>query len=157
MIGSVLSGDGRSQAGRGTKELVAVQDGYRESTESWAELFLRDLKKRGVRAPMLAVGDGASGFWAAVRDVFPATLHQHDWVHKTANVLDALPKSVHRRAKAAIKEITEAENEAHAQRAVEAFAAEFGAKWPKVVQKMTDDREALLGFYDYPAQSTGGT
>jgi putative transposase len=135
----------------GAKELVAIQDGYRESTESWAEL-LRDLKKRGMCAPMLAVGDGALGFWAAVRDVFPATLHQRDWVHKTANILDSLPKSVHRRAKAAIKEITEAENKAQAQRAVEAFAAEFGAKWPKAANKITDDREALLRFYDYPAE-----
>jgi len=135
----------------GAKELVAIQDGYRESTESWAEL-LRDLKKRGMRAPVLAVGDGALGFWAAVRDVFPATLHQRDWVHKTANVLDSLPKSVHRRAKAAIKEISEAENKAHAQRAVEAFAAEFGAKWPKAARKITDDREALLRFYEFPAE-----
>jgi putative transposase len=99
----------------GKKELVAIQDGYRESTESWACL-LRDLKRRGMRAPVLAVGDGALGFWAAVRDVFPATLHQRDWVHKTANVLDSLPKSVHRRAKAAIKEITCAERTRHAHR-----------------------------------------
>jgi transposase-like protein len=74
------------------KELIALQDGYRESEESWAEL-LRDLKKRGMQAPALAIGDGALGFWAAVRDVFPQTRHQRDWVHKTANVLDALPKS----------------------------------------------------------------
>jgi len=135
----------------GAKELLAIQDGYRESTESWACL-LRDLKRRGMRAPMLAVGDGALGFWAAVRDVCPATLHQRDWVHKTANVLDSLPKSVHRRAKAAIKEITCAENKAHAQRAVEAFAAEFSTKWPKAAKKITEDREALLRFYDYPAE-----
>jgi putative transposase len=93
----------------GTKELVAIHDGYRESTESWAFL-LRDLKKRGMRAPVLAVGDGALGFWAAARDVFPETTHQRDWVHKTKNVLDSLPKSVHRRAKSAIHEITQAEN-----------------------------------------------
>src|SRR5215203_4972501 len=117
----------------GAKELVAIQDGYRESTESWAEL-LRDLKKRGMRAPVLTVGDGALGFWAAVRGVFPEGRHQRDWVHKTMNVLDSLPRSVHRRAKAAIKEISEAENKAHAQRAVEAFAAEFGAKWPKAAR-----------------------
>ena len=135
----------------GKKELVAIQDGYRESTESWACL-LRDLKRRGMRAPVLAVGDGALGFWSAVRDVFPATLHQRDWVHKTANVLDALPKSVHRRAKAAIKEITCAESKAHAQRAVDEFAAEFSTKWPKAAGKITDDREALLRFYDYPAE-----
>lgn len=135
----------------GKKELVALVDGYRESTESWAEL-LRDLKNRGMRAPELAVGDGALGFWAAVRDVFPATRHQRDWVHKTRNVLDSLPKSVHGRAKAAIKEITEAENKKEAVKAIEAFAAEFGAKWPKAVSKIVDDKEALLSFYNYPAE-----
>jgi putative transposase len=93
----------------GRKELVALADGYRESTESWAEL-LRDLKKRGMKAPELAVGDGALGFWGAIRDVFPTTRHQRDWVHKTSNVLDSLPKSVHGRAKVAIKEISEAED-----------------------------------------------
>ena len=92
----------------GTKELVALAEGYRESEESWAEL-LRDLKGRGMRAPVLAVGDGALGFWAAVRDVFPHTRHQREWVHKTSNVLDSLPKSVHKRAKKAIHEITCAE------------------------------------------------
>lgn len=135
----------------GTKELVAVPDGYRESTESWAEL-LRDCKRRGVKAPVLAVGDGALGFWAAVRDVFPATAHQRDWVHKTKNVLDALPKSVHPQAKRLIAEITHAENQAGAELAVDAFAAELGSKWPKAVEKITKDREALLRFYDYPAE-----
>jgi transposase-like protein len=134
----------------GRKELVAIQDGYRESTESWAEL-LRDLKKRGMRAPELAVGDGALGFWGAIRDVFPTTRHQRDWVHKTSNVLDSLPKSVHGRAKAAIKEITEAEDKKHAEGAIEEFASEFGAKWPKAVSKIVEDKDALLTFYDYPA------
>ena len=135
----------------GTKELVAIVDGYRESEESWAEL-LRDLKKRGMKPPVVAVGDGALGFWAAVRDVFPATRHQRDWVHKTSNVLDALPKSVHSRAKSAIKEITCAENKAQARKAVEAFASEFGAKWPKAVSKITSEMDQLLAFYDYPAE-----
>jgi putative transposase len=135
----------------GRKELVAISDGYRESTESWACL-LRDLKKRGMRAPELAVGDGALGFWSAVRDVFPETHHQRDWVHKTANVLDSMPKSVHSRAKAAIHEITCAEDKKHAEAAIEAFADEFGKKWPKAVAKIVDDRDALLTFYDYPAQ-----
>jgi transposase-like protein len=135
----------------GKKELVAIGDGYRESTESWAEL-LRDLKHRGMRPPVLAVGDGALGFWGAVRDVFPETLHQRDWVHKTSNVLDSLPKSVHKRAKKAIHEITEAEDKAHAERAIEAFASEFGAKWPKAVAKIVDDKAALLRFYDFPAE-----
>jgi putative transposase len=134
----------------GTKELVAITDGYRESTESWAEL-LRDLKKRGMRAPELAVGDGALGFWSAIRDVFPQTRSQKDWVHKTRNILDSLPKSVHGRAKAAIKEITCAENKKYAEKAIKAFADEFSAKWPKAVAKIVDDKEALLTFYDYPA------
>jgi transposase-like protein len=135
----------------GTKELVAIADGYRESTESWAGL-LRDLKRRGMRAPELAVGDGALGFWSAIRDVFAETRCQRDWVHKTANVLDSMPKSVHPRAKAAIREITEAEDKAHAGRAIEAFASEFSAKWPRAVSKIVEDKEALLSFYDYPAQ-----
>jgi putative transposase len=135
----------------GKKELVALQEGYRESSESWAEL-LRDLKRRGMRAPVLAVGDGALGFWAAVRDVFPETLWQRDWVHKTSNVLDALPKSTHRRAKKAIHEITEAENKAKAERAIEEFAKEFGAKWPKAVSKIEEEKEVLLAFYEFPAE-----
>ena len=135
----------------GTKELVAIADGYRESTESWAGL-LRDLKRRGMRAPELAVGDGALGFWSAIRDVFAETRCQRDWVHKTANVLDSMPKSVHSRAKAAIREITEAENKKEAEKAIEAFAGEFSAKWPRAVSKIVEDKEALLSFYDYPAQ-----
>jgi putative transposase len=113
---------------------------------------LRDLKKRGMRAPVLAVGDGALGFWAAARDVFPQTRWQRDWVHKTANVLDALPKSVHRRVKKAIHEITEAENKQEALRAIEAFAKEFGAKWPKAAAKIVEEQEILLAFYDFPAE-----
>jgi transposase-like protein len=135
----------------GKKELVAISDGYRESEESWAE-FLRDLKKRGMRAPELAVGDGALGFWSAIRGVFPEARHQRDWVHKTKNVLDSMPKSVHGRAKAAIHEITQAENKKEAERAIEEFAAEFGVKWPKAVGKIEEDKEALLNFYDYPAE-----
>ena len=135
----------------GSKELVALADGYRESSESWVEL-LRDLKKRGMRAPELAVGDGALGFWGAIRDAFPQTRHGRDWGHKIANVLDSMPKSVHGRAKAAIKEITEAEDKAHAETAIKEFADEFSKKWPKAVAKIEDDKEALLAFYDYPAQ-----
>jgi putative transposase len=135
----------------GTKELVALVDGYRESTESWACL-LRDLKKRGMRAPQLAVGDGALGFWSALRDVFPEARCQRDWVHKTMNTLDAMPKSVHARAKAAIKEITQAENKRGASKAIEDFASEFGAKWPKAVSRIVEDEDALLTFYDFPAE-----
>jgi len=135
----------------GKKELIALQDGYRESKESWAEL-LRDLKKRGMRAPVLAIGDGALGFWTAVKDAFPQTRSQRDWVHKTANVLDALPKSAHKRARKAIKEITEAENKAQAEKAVKEFAEEFGTKWPKAAAKIEDEKEVLLTYYDYPAE-----
>ena len=135
----------------GSKELIALQDGYRESTESWAGL-LRACKKRGMRAPVVAVGDGALGFWAALRDVFPETRPQRDWVHKTANVLDCLPKSVQPAAKRTIFEITNAENKDAAMRAVAAFADEFGAKWPKAVAKITGDQDTLLTFYDFPAE-----
>ncbi|MGH2651050.1 MAG: IS256 family transposase [Actinomycetota bacterium] len=134
----------------GRKELVALADGYRESTESWAEL-LRDVKRRGMRAPVLAVGDGALGFWAAVRDVFPETRWQRDWVHKVANVLNALPASVQAPARRALREIWDAEDKGHAERALDRFARDY-AKWPKAVAKLTGDRDALLAFYDYPAE-----
>jgi len=135
----------------GTKELVAIRDGYRESKESWADL-LRDLKRRGMRAPALAIGDGALGFWAAVRDVWPETRHQRDWCHKTANVLDALPKSAQPTAKKMLAEIRDAEDRDHALAAATAFADEFGSKWPKAVAKITDDLDQLLAFYDFPAE-----
>jgi putative transposase len=135
----------------GTKELVAITDGYRESTESWADL-LRDLKRRGMRAPVLAVGDGALGFWGALREVFPDTRGQRCWVHKVANVLNALPKSAQPTAKRMLAEIRDAEDREHAVRAVDAFAQEFGAKWPKAVAKIVDDVELLLAFYDFPAE-----
>src|SRR5436853_2762503 len=104
----------------GRKELVALADGYRESVESWADL-LRDCARRGMRAPVLAVGDGALGFWGALREVFPETRQQRDWVHKTANVLNALPTSVQGRARRAIGEITQAENRLEAEKAVDRF------------------------------------
>jgi len=135
----------------GTKELVAIADGYRESTESWADL-LRDLKRRGMRAPVLAVGDGALGFWGALREVFPDTRAQRCWVHKVANVINALPKSAQPTARRMLAEIRDAEDRAHAVTAVNAFASEFGAKWPKAVAKIVDDVEPLLAFYDFPAE-----
>ncbi len=135
----------------GTKELIALADGHRESTESWADL-LRSCKRRGMRAPVLAVGDGALGFWAAVRDVFPETREQRCWFHKIANVLNCLPKSAHPGAKAALAEIWNAEDRAHAEVAARAFAADYGAKWPKAAAKITDDLDVLLAFYDYPAE-----
>lgn len=135
----------------GRKELVAITDGYRESTESWADL-LRDCKRRGMTAPVLAVGDGALGFWKAVREVFPATKEQRCWFHKQANVLAALPKSAHPSALAAIKDIYNADDIDKAQVAVKAFEADFGAKYPKAVAKITDDLDTLLEFYKYPAE-----
>jgi len=105
-----------------------------------------------MRAPTLAVGDGALGFWAAVRDTFPETRAQRCWVHKVANVLNALPKSAQPAARAALAEIRDAEDRDHAETAAKAFAADFGAKWPKAVAKVTDDLEPLLAFYDFPAE-----
>lgn len=135
----------------GSKELVALADGYRESTGSWADL-LRDCHRRGMRAPVLAVGDGALGFWAALREVFPETREQRDWVHKSANVLAALPKSAHPGAKAALAEIYNAEDKRHAQAAAKKFAAAYGAKFAKATAKITDDLDVLLTFYDFPAE-----
>ena len=135
----------------GTKELVAITDGYRESTESWADL-LRDLKRRGMRAPVLAVGDGALGFWGTLREVFPDARAQRCWVHKVANVINALPTSVQPTARRMLAEIRDAEDRAHAVTAINTFAAEFGAKWPKAVAKIVDDVEPLLAFYDFPAE-----
>jgi len=135
----------------GRKELVALSDGYRESTESWADL-LRGCRRRGMTAPLLAVGDGALGFWKALREVFPATREQRCWWHKQANVLAALPKSAHPAALAALKEIYNAEDIDKAQVAVKAFEFDFGAKYPKAVAKIVDDLDVLLEFYKYPAE-----
>ncbi len=135
----------------GTKELVALADGFRESSESWADL-LRSCKRRGMQAPVLAVGDGALGFWKAVRDVFPQTREQRCWWHRIGNVLAALPKSAHPGAKAALAEIYNAQDRKHAQVAAKAFAIDYGTKWPKAVAKITDELDTLLAFYDYPAE-----
>jgi putative transposase len=135
----------------GSKELVALADGYRESTGSWSDL-LRDCARRGMRAPVLAVGDGALGFWAALREVFPDTRAQRDWVHKTANVLAALPKSAHPGAKAALAEIWGAEDKRHAHTAAKRFADLYGAKFGKATAKITNDLDVLLTFYEFPAE-----
>ena len=135
----------------GKKELIAVADGYRESTESWADL-LRSCKRRGMPAPALAVGDGALGFWAAIREVFPDTREQRCWFHKQANVLAALPKSAHPNAIKAMQEIYNAEDEHHARQAITAFEKAYSAKYPKAVAKIVDDDDVLLEFYRYPAE-----
>jgi putative transposase len=135
----------------GSKELVALADGYRESGESWADL-LRDCARRGMRAPVLAVGDGALGFWKALAEVFPDTREQRCWVHKTANVLDCLPQSAQPGAKKAIQDVYNAEDKEHAQTAIKTFAKLYGTKFPKAVKKLTDDEAELLAFYDFPAE-----
>jgi len=135
----------------GRKELITLDSGYRESGESWANL-LRDAARRGMRAPVLAVGDGALGFWKALREVFPDTREQRCWVHKSANVLDSLPKSAQPAAKVALAEIWGAEDKDHAQIALATFAKQYGAKFPKAVAKLVDGEQELLAFYDYPAE-----
>jgi putative transposase len=135
----------------GIKELIAVEDGYRESTESW-QAMLRGLKQRGLAMPVVAVGDGALGFWAAVRDVWPETQEQRCWVHRLANVLDKLPKRLQGRAKQALHEIMNAETKAEAERAANVFEAEYGAKYPKAVTSLRRDFPKLLTFYAFPAE-----
>jgi putative transposase len=135
----------------GEKELLAVEDGYRESTDSWAAV-LRDLRDRGLTCPKLVTGDGALGAWAALRDVFPDAAEQRCWVHKTANASDALPKRLQPRAKTLLHEIVEAPTRADAKKALEAFRAEFDAKYPKAVAKLDKDWTALTAFYDFPAE-----
>lgn len=135
----------------GCKELLAVEDGYRESTESW-KVVLRDLKDRGMNAPVLMSGDGALGAWAALRDVFPTTREQRCWVHKTANVLDALPKRLQSRAKDLLHEMAEAPCRADADAALRTFGEEFDAKYPKAVAKLDKDWAQLTTFFDFPAE-----
>ncbi len=133
------------------KELIALAEGLRESTESWADL-LRDCRRRGMRDPELVVGDGAMGLWKALAEVFPAARHQRCWVHKARNVTNALPKSAQPGATKAMQEIYNSEDRAHAEKAIEAFAKTYGAKFPKAVAKITEDREELLAFYHFPAE-----
>jgi transposase-like protein len=135
----------------GTKELVSITDGHRESTESWADV-LRDLRRRGMTAPVLAVGDGALGFWGALSDVFPETTHQRCWVHKMANCMNALPKSAQPAARAALCEVRDAEDRKHAEGALKRFVKDYEAKWPKAVEKVVKDADALLAFFDFPAE-----
>jgi transposase-like protein len=135
----------------GTKELLAVEDGYRESTESWATV-MRDLKHRGINEPKLVIGDGALGTWAALRDVFPAATRQACWVHKIARVLDALPKRLQPDAKKLLHEMMEAPTRADAAAALERFREHFDAKYPKATAKLDKDWAHLTAFYDFPAE-----
>ena len=136
----------------GHKELLGMTDGFRESTQSWRELLL-DLQHRGLNlAPKLAIGDGALGFWTALREVFAPTREQRCWVHKTMNVLNALPKSVQSRAKDHLHDIWQAETARDANAAFDFFITAYGAKYDKAVAKLVKDRGALLTFYDFPAE-----
>ena len=135
----------------GKKEFLGFQVGVRESAQSWRELLV-DIKKRGLEVPPeIAVGDGAMGFWKALDEVFPGTRHQRCWVHKTANVLNKFPKSKHRTVKADLREIWQGDTRAAAEKAMDTFTEKYGAKYEKAVACLTKDREALLTFYDFPA------
>ena len=136
----------------GRKELVGFQVGVRESAQSWRELLV-DIKSRGLEVPPeIAVGDGAMGFWKALDEVFPGTRHQRCWVHKTANVLNKFPKSMHPAVQSDLREIWQAETRAAAAAAMDTFAEKYQAKYDKAVTCLTKDREALLTFYDFPAE-----
>ena len=138
--------------GDGTKELIAVLDGFRESKDSWTEL-MRDLKRRGLKdGPKLAVGDGALGFWAALREMFPQAQEQRCWIHKTANVLDKMPKSLQAKAKSMIHEMYLAPTRKDALAAFDVFLETFEAKYPKASECLTKDKDVLFTFYDFPAE-----
>ena len=136
----------------GRKELIAAQDGYRESEQSWSELLV-DLKQRGLeQAPELAIGDGALGFWAALRKVYPTTREQRCWVHKTANILNDIPKATQPRVKQALHAIWEAESRQAAEQSLAHFQEKYAAKYPKAWERLDKDRDVLLAFYDFPAE-----
>lgn len=136
---------------RGEKRFLAIEDGVRESTQSWREVLL-SLKARGMNAPKLGIGDGAMGFWAALEDVYPETRHQRCWMHKTGNVLNCMPKSIQPKVKSALHEIWQAETRADAYKAFDLFVQTYEAKYPKATLVLQKDREELLAFYDFPAQ-----
>lgn len=136
----------------GKKELVALEDGYRESEQSWYETLL-DLKTRGLQhPPQLAVGDGALGFWKALHKAYSRTRIQRCWVHKTANVLNKLPKSLQTKAKARLHQIWMAPGRQEAERHFDIFIETYKDKYPKAAQCLAKDRDALLAFYDFPAE-----
>ena len=136
----------------GKKELIGFQVGVRESAQSWRELLI-DVKQRGLQiAPEIAVGDGALGFWKALDEIFPGTRHQRCWVHKTVNVLDKVPLSVQANMKKDLREVYWAPNRESAETAIDAFAEKYRAKYGRAVDCLTKDRDALLAFYDLPAE-----
>lgn len=136
----------------GDKELLGLEIGFRESKESWKSILL-DLKSRGLTtAPLLGIGDGALGFWGALREAYPTTKHQRCWVHKTSNVLDKFPKSMQAAVKKSLQEIYMAEDRATSRKMLKKFIAKYGAKYPKAAECLLKDEEALLAFYDFPAR-----
>jgi transposase-like protein len=136
---------------KGKKHLIAIEDGVRESTQSWREVLL-DAKSRGLKAPKLATGDGALGFWAALSEVFPSTTHQRCWMHKTSNVLNYLPRTTRAKAKDDLHQIWMAEGREAAEKAMALFEEKYAAKYPRAVTCLVKDREQLLAFYDFPAE-----
>ena len=136
---------------RGDKHFLAIEDGVRESKQSWREVLL-SLRQRGMRSPKLAIGDGALGFWAALEEVYPETTVQRCWMHKSQNVLNYLSKGTQDKAREALKDIWMAETRVEAETAFDAFETRFDAKYPKAVECLRKDRESLLAFYDFPAQ-----
>ena len=136
---------------RGEKHFLAIEDGVRESTQSWREVLLK-LKSRGMNAPKLAIGDGAMGFWAALEEVYPDARQQRCWMHKTMNVLNCLPKSLQAKAKQALHNIWQAATQAEAEKAFDLFIRTYEAKYPKATLCLQKDREELMAFYDFPAQ-----
>jgi putative transposase len=136
---------------RGEKRFLAIEDGVRESTQSWREVLLK-LKSRGMNAPELAIGDGAMGFWAALEEIYPDTRPQRCWMHKTMNVLNYLPKSTQAKAKQALHDIWQAETKVAAEKAFDLFIKTYEPKYPKSTLCLQKDRGELLAFYDFPAQ-----
>ena len=136
---------------RGEERFLAIEDGMRESTQSWREVLL-NLKSRGMNSPKLAIGDGAMGFWVALEEVYSDTRQQRCWMHKTMNVLNKLPKSAQPKAKQALHNIWQAETKRNAQRAFDLFIETYEAKYPKATLCLQKDREELIAFYDYPAK-----
>lgn len=136
---------------RGQKRFLAIEDGIRESTQSWREVLLK-LKSRGMNTPRLGIGDGAMGFWAALDEIYPETRHQRCWMHKTGNVLNVVPKSIQPKVKQALHDIWQAESRDDATKAFDLFIQTYDAKYPKATLLLEKDRDELLTFYDFPAQ-----
>lgn len=136
---------------KGEKKFLAIEDGVRESTQSWREVLL-NLKSRGMSRPKLAIGDGAMGFWSALEEIYPEAQHQRCWMHKTGNVLNYMPKSVQAKAKSALHDIWQADTKENANVAFDLFIQSYEAKYPKAVNCLIKDRDSLMTFYDFPAE-----